>query len=214
MVPSLINEYKLENNSKENFIAYRQKITRVLKKLEIWDKGNAIHKGNKTIMEFSQQQIQTLITSKEMHDYLLERSESDVIKKQKKYDETMNIIENRRNDYIDSITEQANLDPFKPVITNPFISNEQLYSVANSIMIKAIFEIFYSPLDLDRLLDNLTLANITTDELALTVENIEAEERLSHPEDNYYTRRIDAPKKNQNKRRFHRTAFWVYYSSK
>ena len=186
LVDSIIDEYQLSNINNKEWASYRQKVSRTLKESGIWDKGIAKKTGKKTIMYFSKQQRQELLSNKSFYDYVRVRSTSVEIKNSKRYDEIQKAIEERRISHIEYLNslETDNTDKNAPIITN-----KELREYKNNMMLTALFEHFFTPIDENLLLNDLYQVHIIEDELNLQFEDIEAENRLSHPEGYYYKKR-------------------------
>lgn len=186
LVNSIIDEYQLPTEGKGTWSAYRQEISRILKNSGIWNRGIAKNKGKKTIMHFTEQQRQELLSEKTFYNYLRDRSKSEEIRNSKRYDEIQKAIEERRISHIEYLTsmETGNIDKNAPVITD-----KEFRDYKRDLMITALFERFFTPIDDKLLLSDLYHVQIIEDELDLQVQDIEAEHRLSHPEGYYYTKK-------------------------
>lgn len=68
----------------------------------------------------------------------------------------------------------------------PYISNKEFQNYKNSMMLTALFEKFFTPINDELLINDMTQVFIIRDEASLDVADIEAEQRLAHPEGNYY----------------------------
>lgn len=183
LVDSIINEYQLSTEDENAWSTYRQKISRTLKESGIWDKGIAKIKGKKTTMYFTEQQRQELLSEKTFYNYLRDRSKSEEIRNSKRYDEIQKAIEERRISHIEYLAslETGSIDKNAPVITD-----KEFRDYKRDLMITALFEKFFTPIDDKLLLSDLYQVQIIEDELDLQVEDIEAENRLSHPNLYYY----------------------------
>ncbi|MBQ2884813.1 MAG: hypothetical protein IJE43_13720 [Alphaproteobacteria bacterium] len=190
LVDSIIIEYNLPTDSKPNdktiWTSYRQKISRVLKESGIWDSGIDNTVGKKTTKYFTEQQKQRLLADKSLYDYLRDRSQSEEIRNSKRYQDVQDAIETRRIAHINFISSQTQDDIENNI---PIITNEKFRKVKNDMMLKAIFEKIFTPINEELLLNDLYQVLIFEDELALDTADIEAEHRLSHPEGYYYTTR-------------------------
>ena len=186
LVDSIIEEYHLPTQGDDAWATYRQKVSRTLKKTGIWDKGVPKTVGKKTTMYFTEQQRQELISEKSFYNYLRDRSEADEIKNSKRYDEIQKAIEERRISHIEYLDsrETGDYDGNIPVITD-----KEYRDYKRDMMITALFEKFFTPIDNKLLLNDLYQVQIIEDELDLQIEDIEAENRLSHPSQYYYKER-------------------------
>lgn len=183
LVDSIIDEYQLSTEDENAWSTYRQKISRTLKESGIWDKGIAKKTGKKTTMYFTEQQRQELLSEKTFYNYLRDRSKSEEIRNSKRYDEIQKAIEERRISHIEYLAslETGSIDKNAPVITD-----KEFRDYKRDLMITALFEKFFTPIDDKLLLSDLYQVQIIEDELDLQVEDIEAENRLSHPNLYYY----------------------------
>lgn len=183
LVDSIIDEYQLSTEDENAWSTYRQKISRTLKKSGIWDRGIAKKTGKKTTMYFTEQQRQELLSEKTFYNYLRDRSKSEEIRNSKRYDEIQKAIEERRISHIEYLAslETGSIDKNAPVITD-----KEFRDYKRDLMITALFEKFFTPIDDKLLLSDLYQVQIIEDELDLQVEDIEAENRLSHPNLYYY----------------------------
>lgn len=186
LVDSIIEEYQLPNQDKDAWSAYRQKISRTLKKSGLWDKGIPKIVKKKTIMYFSEQQRQELLSEKSFYDYLRDHSDSKEIRTSKKYDEIQKAIEERRISHIEYLCSLETGDPYK---NTPIITNKEFQDYKHDMMLTALFEKFFTPINEKLLLSDLYQVSIIEDELNLQITDIEAEHRLSNPEGAYYTKR-------------------------
>lgn len=183
LVDSIIDEYQLSTEDENAWSTYRQKISRTLKESGIWDRGIAKKTGKKTTMYFTEQQRQELLSEKTFYNYLRDRSKSEEIRNSKRYDEIQKAIEERRISHIEYLAslETGSIDKNAPVITD-----KEFRDYKRDLMITALFEKFFTPIDDKLLLSDLYQVQIIEDELDLQVEDIEAEHRLSHPNLYYY----------------------------
>ena len=129
---------------------------------------------------------QELISEKSFYNYLRDRSEADEIKNSKRYDEIQKAIEERRISHIEYLDsrETGDYDGNIPVITD-----KEFRDYKRDMMVTALFEKFFTPIDNKLLLNDLYQVQIIEDELDLQIEDIEAENRLSHPSQYSYKER-------------------------
>lgn len=186
LVDSIIEEYQLPTDGDDAWSTYRQKVSRTLKNTGIWDKGIQKTVGKKTIMFFTYQQRQELLSEKTFYNYLRDRSLSDEIRNSKRFDEIQKAIEERRISHIEYLDSREMGDHDENV---PVITDKEFKEYKRDMMITALFEKFFTPIDDKLLLNDLYQVQIIEDELDLQVEDIEAEHRLSHPNPYYYKER-------------------------
>lgn len=186
LVDSIIEEYQLPNQDEQAWSAYRQKISRTLKKTGLWNKGIPKIVGKKTIIYFSEQQCQELLSEESFYNYLRDHSQSDEIKNSKRYDEIQKAIKERRISHIEYLDSLETDEHYK---STPVITDKEFQNYKQDMMLTALFENFFSPIDEKLLLSDLYQVKIIEDELSLQVRDIEAEHRLSNPEGAYYTKK-------------------------
>ena len=193
MTKILIKKYSLPINPDigTDFSTFRQKVSRALKETGIWEQGVDEIIGKKKIRKFTMIHLLELESSKQMYDYLRDKSENNEYQNSKRYKEISNTIEKRRKQFLDT---QSKSGPFIP-LTNlnqnvdpvvPKINQEELTIFADHIMIKALFELFFTPIDEKLLYSDIFRYKYLSEESNLGVEDLEAEDRLAHPEGNYY----------------------------
>jgi len=127
-----------------------------------------------------------LVVDKSLYDYLTKNSNSERIRERKRYKEVEREIENRRSAYIEYLSSQNIEDDFQNA---PFVSNKEFYQYKINFMIEAIFNKFFTPFNDELLEDDLYRLFILRDELDLTHEIIEAENRFKNPVGSYYQER-------------------------
>lgn len=186
LVDSIIEEYQLPTDGDDAWGTYRQRVSRTLKSTGIWDKGTKKTVGKKTTMYFTYQQRQVLLSEKSFYNYLRDRSKSVEIKNSRRYDEIQKAIDERRIEYIEYLDS---LDMSERDENNPVITNREFKEYKRDMMITALFEKFFTPIDDELLLTDLYQVQIFKNELCLQVEDIEAEDRLSNPNPYYYKER-------------------------
>ena len=183
----VIEKYKLSTDGADDSkkMTYRQQITRTLKNMELWNKAIIIRNGKRETRYFTEHQRQLLLAEPKFYDYVRTNSADKGLHEGKKYADIQRDITNRREahlEYLDSLDMNENEDI-------PYISNKMLRKVRNDIMLKALFELFFTQFDETLLLNDLYQTQLLADELALEPIDIEAEHRLTHPEGNYYTKK-------------------------
>lgn len=192
LVECIKDEYQLDQSTDDADKNYYMRIYRALKKLNILDKGIVLVNPvtHRKCRYYSEHDKQAILSEKSLYDYLRNNSTSDVIKNSKRYNEILNNIDSRRNAhirYLDSRTQDI-CDNSISVITQ-----EEFQNYKNQIMLTALFEKFFTPINDELLYNDLNQFHIIRDELHLQIEDIQAEERLQHPKGAYYQE-----KSNQN----------------
>lgn len=183
LIDKLIEEYKLEN-PKNNRSAYTAEVYRILHETGIWDHAIIEKKGKKKLRYFSEQQKNNLIANKRMYNYLIKSSTSDEIRSQRAYEKIQEDIRKRRERYIEHLSSLKNTENSLA----PRLSDDEFIQCKNNMMLQAIFECFFTPINESLLYDDL-YQMLLKDELDITIKDINAEKRLSHPEGNYYKKR-------------------------
>ncbi len=189
----LIVKYDLPYANDNDKSSYRQKVSRTLKDTGIWDRGidKSVGDGDKTVKVFTTAQLLELETSKEMYEYLRTRSQN-AYKDRLPYKELNKTIEKRRRKALNSYFTP-------PRVSNnsgaPVLNEEEYKQFVDRMMLRAIFEVFYTPIDEELLRADIYTYKFLTDETELDIEDIEIEHRLSHPEGSYYSRKKEKAKK-------------------
>lgn len=186
IVESLIAKYELDTTAENYKNVYKQYVYRVMHAAKIWDKGIVKSSGKKTTRYFTAKQKQELEYLPKVYDYLRDNSTSAVLKNSKRYKDFQKEIDARRIEQISYLDERESNDDNAPVITT-----EHFNATKQAMMLEAIFNLFFTPFDDSLLESDMYRVHITADELCLTPEDIEAENRYSHPEGNYFRRRTD-----------------------
>ena len=163
-------------------MAYRQQICRTFQKLGLWDKAIIDRNGKKETRYFTEHQRQLLLVEPNFYDYVRAKSDDEGLQNSKKYADIQRDIATRREAHIEYLNS-LNMDENEDI---PYISNDMFRRVKNDIMLKALFELFFTPLDEALLMNDLYQTQLLADELSLEPIDIEAEHRLTHPEGNYY----------------------------
>lgn len=182
IVDFIIKEYNMfdDESAKSN---YRMKIYRALNSEGIWEKGVDTLNGKKCPRRFTETQLRQLLGSEKMYDYV--RKNSKTLKDSPSYKDVMNEIASRRNRYIEYLDEQ---ETSNEEIENQCFSDKEIIEKRNSIMIEAIFNVFFTEFNLGLFKHDLNTVYFS-DELGLSPEILESEKRLASPENNYYSRR-------------------------
>ena len=185
LTESIINDFKLDRSGEDAFHRYYQKIYRTLNACGFLK--TATKKTNpctkRQCRYYTEQQKRAILAEKTLYNYVRENSTSKRIKNSKKYSEIQIDIKRRRNEYFDMMNDLIDNPPDE---NTPYISNKEFQNYKNSMMLNALFEKFFTPIDDALLRSDMTQVFITRDEASLEISDIEAEQRLSHPQGNYY----------------------------
>ncbi len=183
----MIDDYMLPGDSDNDFKNYRLRVYRALAKLNLLHSG--VEKVNpetkRKCMYYSEHQRQQILAERTLYDYVRNASVSEAIHNSPRYSEIQRQIQERRAlhiEYLDSLNNESG------DIDIPVYSHEEIDSKKMAMMIEALFNLFFTPINEDLLTDDLERVS-NADDLCLQIEDIEAERRLSNPEGNYYERR-------------------------
>ena len=171
------------NDSETLRKTYYQYFRRTMKKIGMFDIGEKILIGKNHTMFYTEQQMHKIFCTEKIYNYVRENSKDEKIRKSDRYKEVKEKISNRRQAQIDFLGK-INQEYFDTLDT-PCITNQELNNKKFSIMIEAIFNYIFGEFNTELLendLNNILLA----DDLDLTVEIIEAENRLNNPKGNYF----------------------------
>lgn len=186
MVNIAVDKYSLSTVSTTYKNNYYVEFSRGLKDLNMWDNAHTEIRGKSITRVFSETQMQKLFSSRRIHDFISKNSDSENIRNRKSYDDYMNASKSRRDAYIDYLDNQGQEDN----LDYPQLTREEFTNTKTAIMIEAIFNYFYTDFN-DDLLESDLNTILTMDELNLTLDVIHAEERLSHPYGNYYSKKSE-----------------------
>lgn len=179
-------------NFYDNIENYNIQFRRVLNDSGIWEKGVLVSEINgetdkkKNERLFTKSQMEDLFAEKRIYNYVRKHSKLEKFKNAPRYDDISNEIKSRRKKYIDYLNEQENNN--ETYDGEPYISQEELISKRNSLMIEAIFNLFFTEFDINLFEHDLDTL-LCSDELELTPKTLEAENRLKNPEQNYYSKK-------------------------
>lgn len=182
IVSVAIDKYHM-NDSETLRKTYYQYFRRTMKKIGMFDIGEKILNGKNHTMFYTEQQMHKIFCTEKIYNYVRENSKDEEIRKSDRYKEVKEKISNRRQAQIDFLGK-INQEYFDTLDT-PCITNQELNNKKFSIMIEAIFNYIFGEFNTELLendLNNILLA----DDLDLTVEIIEAENRLNNPKGNYF----------------------------
>ena len=176
----LMEEFGLEK-SERNTHKIRTKLARTLKEHNYWDNLKTMKKGQLHIKYLDTYQQEAVFDL--LKDYMIKQSESSI----ESSPSSEKYLYNKVNDFLSTKVDQSSLDKkflFKLLYNN--VSNEITEMMEIKAMVKAIFNIFYEDLDLDRWEKDLIIGKyVENEEIKSKVE-----ERLSKPE-KYYTKKRD-----------------------
>ena len=190
LTQSIIDEYQLNCSGENTFGRYQTRIYRALQKKQLLKAG--IKKINpetkRECTYYTEQHRKAILSEKTLYDYVRSLSTSEKIKNSKRYNELQKDIEVRREDHIKYLDSQTQDDENSIV---PIITNQEFQEYKNTLMLTALFEKFFTPINDALLYKDLYQTQIIKDELNLQTADIEAEERLQHPNGSYYHEKIE-----------------------
>lgn len=175
----LMEEFGLEKNER-NTHKIRTKLVRTLKDYNYWDNLKTMKKGKLHIKYLDTYQQETVFDL--IKDYMIKQSESSI--------ESSPSSENylyKVNDFLSTKIDSSSLNKkFLFNFLKNSVSDEVTEMMEIKAMVKAIFNIFYEDLDLDRWEKDLIIRKYVENEEIKSM----VEERLSKPE-KYYTKKRD-----------------------
>lgn len=188
MIELASKEFSLPDSASNN---YYTEFQRAIKEMGLWENAHIEIRGKSKTHVFTEEQMQRVFASKRIYNYLRELSLDEAIRTRPRYDDIKSSIVKRRDNFIKKMDELSNEyvdgkvsieDRLRGVSMKDFLELKQRY------MIEAIFRVFFSDFNNERLYHDLEVT-LYTDEMNLTPVVLEAEHRLEHPEGNYYTRK-------------------------
>lgn len=169
-VEQQMTKFGIEKNEK-NFSKLRIKFTRVLKDLKIWDQAETKLIGKKHTKVFSRQQLIALYN--EVESYLLKHSNIDIEKLEAHRREHAQYMD----DLLSGKFDHHYSDPYEaPKVT----SQEKM-----EVMITALFEKFFEPLDLETWNNDKATTFSFEPEEADNIDYFLASDRLKNPVQSY-----------------------------
>lgn len=183
-IDDMLNLCNMENNS-ENVKKFRVKFTRELKKMGIWETAPEIIQGKNSTKVFSQQQLDLLKAN--LFNYLAKQSRLNVKKLTKIAQETIEFNEQQKELLPEQLEELYNKT------NNPY-SMPVTPAEEKDIMLRALFELFFTPIDTTQWQKDRELEAIISDsedeQQIMTIEYTTAVDRLnSHNKSAYYKKR-------------------------
>jgi hypothetical protein len=161
--------------TEKNHNKLRIKFTRTLKELGIWDEADTKLIGRKLTKVFTNQQLQQLYIKVE--PYLLKRSKIDIEKLQAHRRKHEEYLENLHNFNQEDFIKQQQEEQYQP----PTATENEIMQV----MITALFEKFFEPLDIKKWNDDKAFVFYTDYQDADSVDYFLASSRLNDPVGNY-----------------------------
>jgi putative uncharacterized protein orf8 len=169
-VEQQMTKFGIEKNEK-NFSKLRIKCTRALKNLNIWDQAKTELIGKKYTKVFGRQELIALYN--EVESYLLKHSNIDIAK--------LKAHRREHAQYMDDLFagrfDKHYPDPYEA----PKVSSQEKMEV----MITALFEKFFEPLDLKTWNDDIATTFFLGPEDADNIDYFLAYDRLKNPVESY-----------------------------
>ena len=188
LTDSIINKYDLELINDEQRRMYYQRIYRALKENDMLDKGVIMvnQKTKRKSRHYSETQKKILLEDEKLSDYLITRSNSIAIKNKIKNKNIRKEMEDLRNAAIEFFSAQKydSADDKNPSLSEEYIRQRMSY-----MMLKAIFELYFTPIDEKMLKQDLWNIEIFLDETHPDPKLVKSRIRLEKPEGNYYKKR-------------------------
>ncbi|HHT7796561.1 TPA: hypothetical protein ACT2H1_002183 [Streptococcus suis] len=158
-------------DTEKNHNKLRIKFTRTLKELGIWDDAETKLIGRKHTKVFTNKQLQRLYN--EVEPYLLKNSKIDI--------EELEAYRRRHNEYLEDVHNFSQDDYIRQQEEEQFQPPKVTKNEAMQVMITALFEKFFEPLDVKQWNDDKALAFFTDDIDADSVDYFLVSKRLNDP---------------------------------
>lgn len=174
----LIELYEIEDN-KNNFKSIRKRLERELKNKGYWDSAKEIKIGRNISKVFDNSILELIQVN--IEPYLLKKSSINTEELSLYRHQVEEYIDYSRNntDEIQNIEEEINNNP-----SFEMSENEQL-----KLMIKALFNLYFEPIDVEQYKKDNTLIQTAEDFDQLNIECFNAYKRLSNPIKSYIKKR-------------------------
>ena len=169
-VEQQMTKFGIEKNEK-NFSKLRIKFTRVLKDLDIWEQAEKKLIGKKYTKVFSRQQLIALYN--EVEPYLLKHSNIDI--------EKLEVHRREHAQYMDDLFSGKFDHHYSDPYEAPKVSSQEKIEV----MVTALFEKFFEPLDLETWNNDKATTFYLGPEDADNIDYFLAYERLNNPIQSY-----------------------------
>ena len=186
MTDSIIKEFSLVDPVK-NRRTYYQKIRRSLENAGLIDKGIVMvnPQTRRKCMYYTEFHRLTILAEKSLYDYVRKNSADDKYKKAPRFKEIQKQIDEQRQVYIDHLSTQTMSGTTD---SDPYVSDEEVKAKKHGMMLEALFNVFFTPFNED-LLKNDMERMLVADDMHLEFADIEAHDRLEHPEGVYFNRK-------------------------
>ena len=169
-VDQQMTKFGIEKNEK-NYSKLRIKFTRVLKELDLWDQAETKLIGKKYTKVFSRQQLIALYN--EVEPYLLKHSNIDI--------EKLEAHRRGHAQYMDDLFSGK----FDKHYSDPYEAPKVTSQEKMEVMITALFEKFFEPLDIETWNDDKATTFYLGPEDADNIDYFLASERLNNPLQSY-----------------------------
>ena len=186
MTDSIIKEFSLVDPVK-NRRTYYQKVRRSLENAGLIDKGTVMvnPQTRRKCMYYTEFQKLTILAEKSLYDYVRKNSADDTYKHAPRFKDIQKQIDDQRQDYVDYLSAQTMSGTTD---SDPYVSDEEVKAKKRDMMLEALFNVFFTPFNEDLLKNDLERM-LVADDIHLEFADIEAHNRLEHPEGVYYRRK-------------------------
>lgn len=177
-----IKNYNL-NNDEKIFFKIRIKAQRELEKMDLWQNAKTETIGKAKTRVFSKEQLGQLEIK--LAPYLEKLSTKE---KNLNYDEVKALASKIADGENPEFAEKEMKNFYKQAknsVPAPIISKKDVEQEKQKIMIEALFEHFFTPIDTEKLEDLMTTIKLTDDDF----KKASALEELKHPEDHLFQRK-------------------------
>lgn len=169
-VDQQMTKFGIEKNEK-NYSKLRIKFTRVLKELDLWDQAETKLIGKKHTKVFNRQQLIALYN--EVESYLLKHSNIDIAK--------LKAHRREHAQYMDDLYSGKFDHHYSDPYEAPKVSSQEKIEV----MVTALFEKFFEPLDLETWNNDIATTFFLGPEDADNIDYFLAYDRLKNPVESY-----------------------------
>lgn len=164
-------------NTEKNHNKLRIKFTRTLKDLGIWNEAETKLIGRKHTKVFTHQQLQQLYI--EVEPYLLKHGNIDI--------EELEEYRRKHDEYLEELHNMTQDDFMKQQVESQYEPPKVTQKEAMQVMITALFEKFFEPLNIEQWNNDKALTFFTDPMDADSIDYFQASKRLNDPI-KYYTK--------------------------
>ncbi len=154
------------------------RLARIIKRMGYWDHGEEVIIGKKKTKVFESRVMEKAFMSPRLYNEL-HKNDPD-FKSYKELEKEAEIQRNSELEYLDSLFEDKHKDD---------VDYQYIKKKIFEIKINAIFEAFYTPFDVERFTEDISLDYTVSNPYDIDPQIVAARNRLDHPENNYYKRK-------------------------